>query len=380
MGRCRFLQYCGAADHDLSRRDFFGLMAGLLSGRTPGLNFFTPPPVVEKLKKDQKRAILILLSGASQFETLDPKPGTSTGGPFQSIQTSVPGGRNFELMPEMAKRLNRYTAVIRSLSNRSADHGGPGSTSPATSAADTSRSTFSTNSPPKANKLPPSLTDTEQLEHAALQDQLSQAFLDGRRRDPVLASHTIHRNRFERSEGPLRSMIFCEILTTGTNVGENSSLYPPCSNTESSHVAIPHSDSSMGWRYCRAAVPRTRVGTRGFCRWREHPAPIGEGSHANGCGSVVREDFTRREPIVLVLHADDRAVHGWIAGAQNYAGQFASVNVGSMNQKIPISDGNPFVWTPTTEEASLLRVTSAGPRRTATVTVPGPEGPTQTAT
>ena len=234
---------CGSPDHDLSRRAFFGSTAGLVAGSTLGLNALAAPPVVEKLKKDQKRAILIFLSGgASQFETWDPKPGTNTGGPFQTIQTSVPGVRICELMPEMAKRLNRHTAVIRSLSTRSADHGGPlvdallrGERSdigtlktpslgcmlskelcqPDSQVPDhvgfyTTYVGFNNNVQidfagylggryepinilnkfaPEANKLPPSLTDTDHRERAALQDQLSQTFLAGRRRDPVLASH-----------------------------------------------------------------------------------------------------------------------------------------------------------------------------------------------
>jgi hypothetical protein len=39
-----------------------------------------------------KRVLMIFLNGGmSQFESWDPKPGQATGGPFQSIQTSVPG-------------------------------------------------------------------------------------------------------------------------------------------------------------------------------------------------------------------------------------------------------------------------------------------------
>jgi hypothetical protein len=237
MGRRRFLQSCGAADHDLSRRGFFGSMAGLLAGSTLGLNALAAPPVVEKLKKDQKRAILIFLGGgASQFETWDPKPGTDTGGPFQSIQTSVPGVRISELMPEMAKRLSKHTAIIRSLSTVDIGHSGvkllggeredvagikmptlgsilskelsqPDSTVPdhvayfntknGANFIDSAGFLGSRYEPtnlfsrlaPEANKLPPAMTDTDHLERASLRDQLSQGFLIGRQRDSILQSH-----------------------------------------------------------------------------------------------------------------------------------------------------------------------------------------------
>jgi hypothetical protein len=83
--------------------------------------------LANQLQKQQKRALCIFLSGgASQFETWDPKPGRPTGGPFQAIQTSVPGVRISELMPEMARRLHKRTAVIRSLSCQNVEHAGVG--------------------------------------------------------------------------------------------------------------------------------------------------------------------------------------------------------------------------------------------------------------
>jgi uncharacterized protein (DUF1501 family) len=76
------------------------------------------------LKKTQKRVILLWLAGgASQLETWDPKPGASTGGPFRAIQTDVPGLRISELMPKMASRIGKTTAVIRGLNTKNGDHG-----------------------------------------------------------------------------------------------------------------------------------------------------------------------------------------------------------------------------------------------------------------
>lgn len=243
MRQSRQHPYCNSPEHVLSRRAFFGSAAGLLAGGALGLNALAAPPTAEKLRKNQKRAIVIFLSGgASQFETWDPKPGTSTGGPFQTIQTSVPGYRTCELMPEIAKSLNRHTAVIRSFSTRNADHGGesvnallrgerpdignlkapslgcklskelclPGSQVPDHVGFYTTYVGFNNNVQvdfpgylgtqyepinilnkiaPDANRLPPALTDEDHRERGILRDQLSQAFQDGRQRDPVLASH-----------------------------------------------------------------------------------------------------------------------------------------------------------------------------------------------
>jgi hypothetical protein len=78
-----------------------------------------------ELKQRQKRVILLWLAGgASQLETFDPKPGRPTGGPYRAIPTNVPGVHISELMPKMAKRLGKSTAIIRSLNTKNADHGG----------------------------------------------------------------------------------------------------------------------------------------------------------------------------------------------------------------------------------------------------------------
>jgi hypothetical protein len=243
---------CITAEHHLSRRAFFGSAVGALGG----LNALALPALAGQMKAEQKRVILVFLSGgASQFETWDPKPGTSTGGPFQTIQTSVPGYRVCELLPEMAQRLHKHTAVIRSLSTQSTDHEGPrvnallrgerndlGSleapslgcllarelAQPDSQVPDhigfyTTYVGFNLNVQvdfagflgsryepinilnklaPEANRLPPTLTDRDHQERAALRDQLSSDFLVGRRRDPVLASH---HNAYGRVRGLMAS-------------------------------------------------------------------------------------------------------------------------------------------------------------------------------
>jgi len=118
---------CGSADHVISRR---GLLATAAAAGTSlfadmtGLQALGSPEVAQDLRRNQKRCILLWLAGgSSQLETFDPKPGAATGGPFESIQTTVPGIRISELMPKLASRM-KDTCIIRSLNTRNADHGG----------------------------------------------------------------------------------------------------------------------------------------------------------------------------------------------------------------------------------------------------------------
>ena len=62
-----------------------------------------------------------LAGGASQLETWDPKPKTETGGPFRSIETSVPGVRISELLPKTAMQMHRL-ALLRSINTNENDH------------------------------------------------------------------------------------------------------------------------------------------------------------------------------------------------------------------------------------------------------------------
>lgn len=70
----------------------------------------------------RKQLLFLFLSGgASQFETWDPKPGTTTGGPFRAISTSLPGVQIGELLPCVSKIMHRLT-VVRSVNSNIADH------------------------------------------------------------------------------------------------------------------------------------------------------------------------------------------------------------------------------------------------------------------
>ncbi len=76
------------------------------------------------LKPRAKGCILIWLAGgASHLDTFDPKPEAPADvrGEFGSIGTALPGVAFSEVLPELAKQLNRFT-LVRSLTTPEADH------------------------------------------------------------------------------------------------------------------------------------------------------------------------------------------------------------------------------------------------------------------
>jgi uncharacterized protein (DUF1501 family) len=108
----------------ISRRSFLGTAtAGLGFGVASGFSSIIRPAVSAELARRERQVLLVWLAGgASQLETWDPKPGTDTGGPFRSIETSVPGVRISELMPCIAKQMHRL-ALARGVNTSEDDHG-----------------------------------------------------------------------------------------------------------------------------------------------------------------------------------------------------------------------------------------------------------------
>jgi Protein of unknown function (DUF1501) len=116
--RCSYA--CNSPDHLLSRRQFLGATAA--AGMGLGFSSFTNPAVAVELERKQRQVLVIWLAGgASQLETWDPKPKTETGGPFRSIETSVPGVRISELLPRTARQMHRL-ALLRSINTNENDH------------------------------------------------------------------------------------------------------------------------------------------------------------------------------------------------------------------------------------------------------------------
>jgi hypothetical protein len=88
-----------------------------------GLGFLARPAAAEQLAKESKRIVVFNMHGGlSQLESWDPKPGTSTGGPFRAIPTSVPGLHLCELLPHTAQQMHRV-ALVRSVNTAENDHG-----------------------------------------------------------------------------------------------------------------------------------------------------------------------------------------------------------------------------------------------------------------
>src|SRR5262249_4683220 len=70
--------------------------------------------------------IFIFLSGGpSHLETFDPKPGAPVDirGPYGTIPTCVPGIQIGELLPQIARHMDKC-ALIRSMTSRNGDHSG----------------------------------------------------------------------------------------------------------------------------------------------------------------------------------------------------------------------------------------------------------------
>jgi hypothetical protein len=117
-------QFCGSPEHAMDRRLF--LQGGLATALGVGLAGLDAPAhalLAGEVARQKKHVLLLWLAGgSSQLETWDPKPGRPTGGPFKSIPTTVPGVRISELMPKMAKLMDRV-ALVRSLDTKIGDHG-----------------------------------------------------------------------------------------------------------------------------------------------------------------------------------------------------------------------------------------------------------------
>lgn len=116
--------FCGSPEHELNRRMFLqGSLASALGVGLAGLEAPFTSLCAGELKKQHKHVLLLWLAGgSSQLETWDPKPGRPTGGPFKAIPTAVPGIHISELMPKMARMMDRV-AIVRSLDTKIGDHG-----------------------------------------------------------------------------------------------------------------------------------------------------------------------------------------------------------------------------------------------------------------
>lgn len=105
----------------VSRRSFMQTVAAGTAAGALGWKDAVTAHAAE-LRKKGMSCILLFMNGApSQFETLDPKPGTKNGGPTTAIATAVPGIELANGWDNVAKQM-KDIALIRSLTNKEGAH------------------------------------------------------------------------------------------------------------------------------------------------------------------------------------------------------------------------------------------------------------------
>ena len=65
----------------------------------------TTASTVPGFGKAKQVVFLYMIGGPSHFETFDPKPGTSSGGPTRTVETALPGVHIADSLPGLAKRI-----------------------------------------------------------------------------------------------------------------------------------------------------------------------------------------------------------------------------------------------------------------------------------
>lgn len=71
--------------------------------------------------KGRHLVVLWMAGGPSQMDTFDLKPGTTNGGPFKEIETSVPGLKFSEHLARLSKHANQLS-IIRGMQTKEGDH------------------------------------------------------------------------------------------------------------------------------------------------------------------------------------------------------------------------------------------------------------------
>ncbi|MGE3804837.1 MAG: DUF1501 domain-containing protein [Gemmataceae bacterium] len=108
-------------DGVLSRRAFLGVAGAGAAGACLGWKDAVALHAAELRKEGRACILLFMRGGPSQFETFDPKPGATTGGPTKGIDTAVSGIQIAENWPNVAKVADNI-AFIRSMNNREGEH------------------------------------------------------------------------------------------------------------------------------------------------------------------------------------------------------------------------------------------------------------------
>jgi hypothetical protein len=107
---------------DLSRRDALKLAAaGVIGVSCSGWLPVLASQAVSQKKKHKSCILLWMDGGPSHKDTFDLKPGTTNGGPFKEIATSVPGIQISEHFPRLARKMQDM-ALLRSMSTGEGAH------------------------------------------------------------------------------------------------------------------------------------------------------------------------------------------------------------------------------------------------------------------
>ena len=106
----------------LARRDWLRFCAaGAVGALTSGW-FAALADEAARQPRRRKACILLWMSGGpSQMDTFDLKPGHANGGPYKEIETTVPGIKISEHLPQLAQQADQLT-IIRSMTSKEGDH------------------------------------------------------------------------------------------------------------------------------------------------------------------------------------------------------------------------------------------------------------------
>lgn len=108
--------------HHASRRGFLRYVsAGTIAAGTLGFQDLMSVQAEELRKQGKSMILMFMQGGPSQFETFDPKPGKTNGGPTKSIKTAVSGIDIAEGWEKTAAAM-KDIAIIRSMTNREGNH------------------------------------------------------------------------------------------------------------------------------------------------------------------------------------------------------------------------------------------------------------------
>jgi uncharacterized protein (DUF1501 family) len=106
----------------LSRRDWLKLSsAGVIGYSMSGWFEALANDTIKDPERKRSCILLWMAGGPSQTDTFDLKPGHANGGPIKEIQTSVPGLKIGEHLPQVAKHADKM-ALIRSMATKEMDH------------------------------------------------------------------------------------------------------------------------------------------------------------------------------------------------------------------------------------------------------------------